>query len=136
MRRPRIALDLDKTLVQYNGWKGEDHIDILFPGAFEFVKTLSDSGWYIIIFTARAENANSINIISRWVKETFPFLVGRQLIQVTNIKLREIECFVDDRAITFRENYTEVLDDLKDYVQRKQDVWLALNERKQQCDAP
>lgn len=128
VRRPRIGIDLDKTLVEYDGWKGVNHIGPLLPGAFDFVKELSDEGWFIILFSARAEDEKARKILGDWIRVTFPFIPERQLVTVTNVKMREIECFVDDRAIPFWGDYEYTKGDLSRYVALKPDVQEALKE--------
>lgn len=51
-QRKTIAVDLDATLAQYDGWKGEDHIGDPIPGAQEFVKALMEIG-DVVIHTTR-----------------------------------------------------------------------------------
>lgn len=147
MKRPRIAIDLDKTLVNYTEWQGTNKIDPLLPGAYDFVKQLSDNGWYIVLFTARADHLEAIQLLEKWMEETFPFLVERQNIVVTNVKLREIECIVDDRAIACHAapqfqhfhgegnsayEYDNTLDDINDYLIARPEVRKALEERRYQ----
>jgi hypothetical protein len=109
-------VDLDKTIARYDGWVSRDHIGEPLPGAREFLQTLVDQGWYIIIFSARAEEAQDCEVIKKWVRDWFPFIPESQQVEVTNVKLREFECFVDDRAIPFYGDYHEALVYLNQYI--------------------
>ena len=51
-----IAVDLDGTLAQYDGWKGIDHIGDPLPGAKEFLQALKDKGFSIEIYTTRCNS--------------------------------------------------------------------------------
>ncbi|MEO7658080.1 MAG: hypothetical protein ABIV48_00565, partial [Pyrinomonadaceae bacterium] len=51
-RKPRVCLDLDGVLAQYDKWKGVDHIGDPVPGALEFTNKLARIA-EIVIFTSR-----------------------------------------------------------------------------------
>jgi hypothetical protein len=51
-RKPRVCLDLDGVLAQYNGWEGLDQIGPPIPGALDFAWSLSEIA-DIVIFTSR-----------------------------------------------------------------------------------
>jgi len=51
-----VAVDLDGTLAQYDGWKGIDHIGDPLPGAKEFLTALKDKGYSIEIYTTRCNS--------------------------------------------------------------------------------
>jgi hypothetical protein len=51
-QKPRICLDLDGVLAQYDKWKGVDHIGDPVPGALEFARQLAKIA-EITIFTSR-----------------------------------------------------------------------------------
>lgn len=48
-----IAVDFDGTLVEYDGWKGADHIGVPIPAMVERVKGWLAQGKDVRIFTAR-----------------------------------------------------------------------------------
>lgn len=53
-KRPKIvAVDVDGTLAEFNGWKGHDQIGPLKPGAREFLETMHEKGWGIILSSCR-----------------------------------------------------------------------------------
>lgn len=51
-QRPRVCVDLDGVLAQYDKWRGVDHIGDPVPGALEFAKKL-DKFAEITVFTSR-----------------------------------------------------------------------------------
>lgn len=51
-RKPRVCVDLDGVLAEYDKWKGVDHFGKPIPGALEFTQKLAKIA-EIIIFTSR-----------------------------------------------------------------------------------
>ena len=51
-QKPRVCVDLDGVLAQYDKWKGVDHFGDPVPGALEFAKKLSKFA-DITVFTSR-----------------------------------------------------------------------------------
>lgn len=51
-RRPRVCVDLDGVLAQYDKWKGVDHFGDPIPGALKFAKDLAKFS-DITVFTSR-----------------------------------------------------------------------------------
>lgn len=97
-----IGVDLDGTLAEYDGWKGEDHIGAPIPEMVERVVKWLDQGMEVRIFTARASKfgrtperrAQNILLIQRWTKEH----LGRYLLATSD---KDFECISiwDDRAV-------------------------------------
>jgi hypothetical protein len=56
-RKPRVCLDLDGVLAQYNGWEGLDKIGPPIPGALDFAWSLAQIA-DIVIFTSRCSLDN------------------------------------------------------------------------------
>jgi len=53
--RPHVlAIDLDGTLLQYDGWKGPEHFGVLIEGMVKVLRQLREKGWKISIWTTRA----------------------------------------------------------------------------------
>ena len=66
-----IAIDLDGTLAQYDGWKGLDHIGDPKPGGKEFLEILKKNIFIqrpveIIIYTCRAERG--LHYVEDWLR--------------------------------------------------------------------
>ena len=58
-----IGVDLDGTLAEYDGWRGENHIGKPVPLMVERVKQWISEGKDVRIFTARAYNPQEIGLI-------------------------------------------------------------------------
>lgn len=56
-----VAIDLDGTLAQYDGWKGVDVIGAPRPGALEFVTRLVAHGFDVVVYTARVQDRKGEN---------------------------------------------------------------------------
>lgn len=93
-----IAVDLDGTLAQYDGWKGVEHIGDPVPVMLGRVRSWLADGKEVRIFTARvsgpeadAEKARLIIVawLGRW---------GLPPLQVTNVKDFSMIELWDDRC--------------------------------------
>ena len=103
-RKPRVCLDLDGVLAQYDKWKGVDHIGDPIPGALEFTKQLAKIA-EIVIFTSRCaqdvlEGSRitpgmlRIRVIEWLEKHKFPFTDV-----YTGQGKPRAAAFIDDRAV-------------------------------------
>lgn len=97
-----IGVDLDGTLAEYGGWKGEGHIGAPVPAMVERVKAWRARGMEVRIFTARvcADNGDSRDVaivrgfIERWCLEHLG-----EVLPVTNLKDYSMVELWDDRAV-------------------------------------
>ena len=103
-RKPRVCLDLDGVLAQYDKWRGVDHIGDPVPGALEFTKKLAKIA-EVVIFTSRcaqdvAEGSRitpgqlRIHVIEWLEKHKFPFTDV-----YTGQGKPRAAAFIDDRAV-------------------------------------
>ncbi len=118
-----IGVDLDGTLAEYHGWKGENHIGAPIPVMVERVKKWLADGVKVKIFTARVcitgefsevsqkqanldFSLNQIAIIKAWCLEH----IGQEL-EVTCVK--DFACIEiwDDRAVGVILNTGEIKTD-------------------------
>ena len=103
-----IGVDLDCTLAEYHGWKGDDEPPGKpIPNMVERVKRWLSKGKTVKIFTARVDgdvDGKQEKMIKKWCKEH----IGQEL-EVTNVKTRHMYELWDDRAITVRRNTGRVL---------------------------
>ena len=102
-----IALDFDATLADYDGWKGSDHKGHLLDGAKEFLEELVDLGFELVIVTARP-----VGGIQEWLENN---KIDHLIKTVSNMKIGAF-CYIDDRAITFHNNYKDTLEKIKNFV--------------------
>lgn len=69
-RKKVLAVDLDGTLLQYDGWKGDAHYGAPNPGMRAVLQRVKDAGWTIVIWTTRGSKAA---IRSHLTKHDIPF---------------------------------------------------------------
>ncbi|MFN0279330.1 MAG: TOTE conflict system archaeo-eukaryotic primase domain-containing protein [Pyrinomonadaceae bacterium] len=104
-RKPRVCLDLDGVLAQYDKWRGVEHIGDPISGALKFTKDLAKIA-EIVVFTSRcaqdiAENSRitpgqlRIHVIEWLEKHKFPY----SDVYVGQGKPRAA-AFIDDRAVS------------------------------------
>ena len=98
-----VCVDLNGVLDAYTGWQGPDHFDPPRHGAREFLATLRQRDYRIVIFTSRFA-ADVWNWIER--HELSPFVD-----EVTDCK-PAAHVFVDDRAVCFRGDFDATLRDI------------------------
>src|SRR5436189_2797713 len=98
-----VCVDLNGVLDAYGGWQGPEHWDPPREGAAEFLGSLREHGFRVVIFTTRfADDAK------RW-------LVEHDLLQyVDEVTDRKpaAHVFVDDRAVCFRGDFDATLNDV------------------------
>ncbi len=88
-----IGVDLDGTLAEYHGWKGEWHIGDPIPLMVERVQKCLADGIEVRIFTARACSPHAVPYVEAWCEDYFG-----QVLPVTNIKDYDMVALYDDRA--------------------------------------
>jgi adenylylsulfate kinase len=99
-----IAVDFDGVLSDYRGWQGDKMLDPPLPGAIEWIATLVDKGFAVVIHTTR-----NPDLIRTWLETWFASEYGNKSeaatiparIKVTNIK-PPAWVYIEDRAICYR----------------------------------
>jgi hypothetical protein len=94
-----IAVDLDGTLAEYNGWEGNNIIGAPIPAMFFRVQRWIEEGEEVVIFTARADSEESMIPIRRWL-----IYHGLGDLRITNIKEKGFQEIYDDRAFRVERN--------------------------------
>lgn len=97
-----IGVDLDGTLAEYHGWRGEAHIGAPIPAMVARVQAWLAEGREVKIFTARVSHSEHgergiaimRGLIQMWCAE----VIGVAL-EVTNIKDYRMVTLYDDRAV-------------------------------------
>lgn len=93
-----IVLDFDGVLHSYtSGWKGAEAIpDPPTPGAQDFVRSLQDAGYTVVICSTRAESPEGADAMAAWLyANDFPDFLG-----LTHGKPPAL-VYLDDRALRF-----------------------------------
>lgn len=101
MPPPIVCVDLNGVLDTYQGWQGPAHFDPPRAGAREFLETLGQRGYAVVIFTTRYADD-----VWRWLGA---HALDHLVTEVTDRK-PAAHVFVDDRAICFRGDFSTTLD--------------------------
>lgn len=92
-----IAVDLDGTLAEYHGWRGEDHIGAPIPAMKERVESWLLEGRRVVIFTARVSGGRDPGRIQEWLME---HIAGwHKIADITCVKDFSVVELWDDRAV-------------------------------------
>lgn len=108
-RKQVLAIDMDGTLLKYDGWKGDAHYGEPNPGMREVLQKVRDAGWLIVIWTTRGSDGAIRNHLA---KHNIPFDYVNKNPGGPPSKSPKIfaDVYLDDRAIRF-EGETEGLAD-------------------------
>lgn len=90
-----IGVDLDGTLAQHDGFKGEDHVGPPIEPMVRRVKKWLYEGRDVRLFTARKPSP----AVRRWCVEHLG-----ALIPITNIKDHHMQALYDDRVVQVERN--------------------------------
>lgn len=101
--RKTICLDFNGVLDQYQGWKGPDFMYEPRPGVVDFLKSLKELGYRIVIMTA----ADCYKIQDWFIEYGLFGLID----SITNEKVPAL-IYVDDRAITFQGDFNQTLEQI------------------------
>jgi hypothetical protein len=102
-----VAVDLDGTLAQYDGWRGIGVIGEPVPAMLTRVMKWIEEGREVKIFTARAGTDEGVRAVREW-------LIKHKILQrngltptITNVKDFEMVELWDDRCVRVRPNTGE-----------------------------
>ena len=97
---PIVCVDLNGVLDCYEGWKHPEHWDPPKAGAEAFLRSLTEHGLSIVVFTTRHPVS-----ARRWLRQHG---LMRYVSAVTNRK-PPAQVFVDDRAVCFQGDFDATL---------------------------
>lgn len=106
MAKNTICVDFDGTLNTYDGWRGPDSWCPPRPGAIEFLKSLKNRGYSVVIFTTRPADG-----VWSWLRQ---YQAEGYVDDVTSTKIPAF-VYVDDRSLTFRGDYADMLREIEDF---------------------
>ncbi len=98
-----IGVDFDGTLAHHEKYQGPEDLGAPIPEMVALVRGLLAQGKAVRIFTARADDPDSVVAIKDWCYR----YLGQSL-DVTNIKDRHMKVLYDDRAIHVERNTGKV----------------------------
>lgn len=90
-----IQVDLDGTLAEYTEWRGIQYIGDPIPEMVRAVKSWIHDGHKVEIFTARANDPESIPYIMEWCRK----YLGTDALLITPTKSKDVEEIWDDKSI-------------------------------------
>lgn len=90
-RKPRVCIDLDGVLAQYDRWRGAQNVGPPHEGAKRFIKRLLDEDYEVVILTAR----NVLDPVRGWLEDH-----DLPQVEVTNRKVPAL-VYLDDRGLRF-----------------------------------
>jgi len=98
-----IAIDMDGVLLEYDAWRGMNHLGKPINHAVSSLQRLRDAGWRIVIYTARLNpesyREDLVSEYFRWIDE-YLHACGFVYDSLTGMKPCAI-LYVDDRALRF-----------------------------------
>lgn len=95
-----IGVDLDGTLVEYDGWRGEEHFGRPVPAMVERVRKWLAEGREVRVFTARAfGERNADGRITRLIQDHLADECGLPRLEVTCAKDYGMVELWDDRCV-------------------------------------
>lgn len=106
---PIICLDFDGVVNKYDGWRGHYELFPARPRVEEFLRKLKELGYNIVLCTARTTD-NIITVVD-WLKEHNLY---DYFSKITNVKPPAVT-YVDDRAITFKGDFDETLNEVIEF---------------------
>lgn len=110
-----ICIDIDGTIVHYTEWIDSEHFGDIIKGAPEATHKLHDEGWYIIIYTTRADNEATKDFLK--AHNFYYDALNENPNQPNNaIGGKPIaDIYVDDRAICFNGNWEKTLKEISNF---------------------
>lgn len=98
-RKKNLAVDLDGTLLEYNGYKGATHFGDPLPGMVDLLNKVKEAGWCIIIWTARRETGAMKEHLA---KHNIPYdYINCHPWPKDGSNKVSADIYLDDRAINF-----------------------------------
>jgi adenylylsulfate kinase len=112
-----VAIDLDGTLAEYDGWRGADVIGDPRPGAVEVVRWLKARGTKVILWTTRGNTER----LKQWLKQhdiPVDYINENPTQPPDGSKKIIAEIYVDDRVIDARKSWPEIKKELAERLEK------------------
>ncbi len=110
-RPPIVAIDLDGVIVEFDGWEGVEHLGEPKKKAKFWMDKFRELGYYLVVWTTR----DADEAIAEYLKEYgFAFDDINDHPWMTPDMSNKIyaDVYIDDRGVTFNENWDEVGEDV------------------------
>lgn len=110
-----ICIDIDGTIVNYTDWIDNTHFGKVLDGAPEATQQLHKKGWFIIIYTTRADK----EVIEKFLSDNGFYFdsINENPYQPKNAKGGKpiADIYVDDRAICFNGSWEDTLKEIGNF---------------------
>jgi hypothetical protein len=106
-RKKVLAIDMDGTLLQYDGWKGDAHYGDPNPGMKQMLEEIRKAGWLIVIWTTRGGDGAIRNHLAKH-QIPFDYINKNPGGPPSSSPKIFADVYLDDRAVRF-EGTTEGL---------------------------
>jgi len=110
-----VAVDLDGTICDYQGWGGSDEFGDLLPGARDSLEEMKNLGWVIIINTCRGD----VDKVKAFLDQNnVPYDFINHNPDNARLGLSEkvlADLYIDDRGIAFRGSWADVMEQVKEF---------------------
>ena len=104
---PIIAVDLDGTILEYDGWKGEDHFGDPRVGARKALKELQRRGYLVVIHTCRG-NTQAVKDVLHEHDLPYDYVnFNPHQPPGTSDKI-QADIYIDDRAVNARQPWSKI----------------------------
>lgn len=115
MLNKTVCIDIDGTLVHYEEWQGEEYFGTIISGAASATKKLHENGWYIIIYSTRANKKLIANFLNE--NEIEFDSINENPFQPSNAKGGKpiADVYVDDRALCFKGDWGKTVGDILNF---------------------
>jgi len=111
--KPTLAVDLDGTLAEYDGWKGEEHFGKPRQGAKDAMQAFKQRGYEIIIFTTRGNT----ELVRQWLNENgivFDYInENPHQPEGSNDGKPIADLYIDDRAVDARGEWSKIVSEVE-----------------------
>jgi hypothetical protein len=101
-----VCVDLDGVLNTFDGWRGADYFHPPRPGAENFLRSLGEQGYRVIVFTVRWAAH-----VEQWLDQHD---LRRFVAEVTD-KKPPAHVYLDDRAICFKGDFDHALRQIQNF---------------------
>jgi hypothetical protein len=112
---PVVCVDLDGVLNTFDEWRGAEYFHPPRPGAREFLASLKQSGYRVVVLTVR------------WHEWVLAWLTEHNLAEfVDEVTDRKppAHAYIDDRAVCFRGDFQNTLAEVQSF----RPFWMAVEQ--------
>ena len=104
---PIIAVDLDGTILEYDGWKGEDHFGDPRVGARKALKELQRRGYLVVINTCRG-NTQAVKDVLHENDLPYDYVNFSPYQPPGTSDKIQADIYIDDRAVDARQPWSKI----------------------------